>query len=274
MIAKRKKTWDRIVIGAFLSVPILASIISTIHIVHLFNLGNPSWMSVFLAITFEVGSIASFMALSVLAKIKKGMVWFIFVVLFLMQLIGNVYFSFEYVNNQLSVTGSWLANFVELMKPICNFEEFSTYKFLLAILIGTPIPMVSLAFLKSLVDYLKVDDDESLGVVNQIVNNHSGLSEKVEPENLSNDAKDIAPQDKAPHFDAATEEVQDEVETHPPDSTQHFDVAEDVQSEQTPILPENVIDLKGNRTAEEMAQMRRFFEDDDETALYQNPNNP
>ena len=155
---KDKKNWNKIIVGSFLSVPILASIISTLHIVHFFSIGNPDWMSYFLAITFEIGSIASFVALSVLDKIKKGMVMFIFAILFFMQLVGNVYFSFEYVNIKLATDPGWMGTFIELIKPIFDAENPSTYKFILAMVIGIPIPLVSLSFLKSLVDYLKVED--------------------------------------------------------------------------------------------------------------------
>lgn len=148
----------KVIVASFLAVPILASIISTLHITHFFSLGNPDWMSYFLAITFEVGSIASFVALSVLDKIRKGMVLFIFFVLFILQLAGNVYFSFEYINIKLSQDPAWMNTFIELFKPIYDTDESSTYKFILAMVIGMPIPLVSLSFLKSLVDYLKVDE--------------------------------------------------------------------------------------------------------------------
>ncbi len=154
------KTNRKIIVGAFLSVPILASIISTLHIVQYLMLGNPGWMSIFLSVTFEVGSIASFLALSVIDRIKKTMIIFIFLILFLMQVIGNVYFSFDYCGIKIHEIGSWLNTFVELMKPIFAFEDQNTYRFLLSLLIGLPVPLVSLAFLKSLTDYLSPDDKE------------------------------------------------------------------------------------------------------------------
>lgn len=159
MLTSNKEKWSKLIVASFLSVPILASIISTLHIVHYLNLGNPDWMSYFLSVTFEVGSIASFVALSVLDKLKKGMVLFIFFILFLMQLMGNVYFSFEYINIKLLANPEWMGSFIELIRPIYDADDKSTYKFILAMIIGVPIPLVSLSFLKSLVDYLKVDED-------------------------------------------------------------------------------------------------------------------
>ena len=175
-----------IVTIAFLLTPIIASIISGIHIVHFFALGNPDWMSYFLAITFEIGSIASFIALSVMDRIKKSMVIFIFVILFFMQLIGNVYFSLEYVNQQLAINSSWLSTFSEMCHPLFGDIEQSTYKFILAITIGVPIPLVSLSFLKSLVDYLNVD------AVNLNINSAIPESISSEPVIINNKSEEIS----------------------------------------------------------------------------------
>ncbi len=160
MINNKSKHWNNLIIGSFLAVPIFCSFISTLHLVHFFNLGNPDWMSYFLAIVFEIGSVASFVALSVLDKIKKGMVMFIFTILFVLQLVGNIFFSFQYINLQLAVDPAWMNTFIELSKPLFDVEDPSTYKFILSLLIGVPIPLVSLLFLKSLVDYLKVDEKQ------------------------------------------------------------------------------------------------------------------
>lgn len=148
------------IIAAFLAVPIMASIISTLHLVHLFLLGNPDAMSYFLSVAFEIGSVASFAALAVLHRLKKGMVILIFIVLFFMQLVGNVYYSFEYVNRMLLENPTWLASFTELLSPLFGKLAPATYKFILAIIIGVPIPLVSVSFLKSLVDYLQVSDED------------------------------------------------------------------------------------------------------------------
>ena len=78
----------KIVTICFLAVPVLSSLISTIHIITFFGLGNMSWMAIVLALAFEIGSIASLMTLTVLDKINKMVVWFIFFVLVIMQMLG------------------------------------------------------------------------------------------------------------------------------------------------------------------------------------------
>lgn len=146
---------------AFLAVPVIASIISTFHLYIFFGLGDPHWMSAGLAIAFEAGSIGSFVALSVLDKLRKNMIYFIFSILFVMQIAGNIYGVFDFVNTQLVTHPTWLASFAELLTPLFGKMDPATYKFILAVLIGVPIPLVSLSFLKSLVDYLKIDSGES-----------------------------------------------------------------------------------------------------------------
>jgi len=44
------------IIGSFVTLYLLVSIISTIHVVDFFKLSNPMWLAVSLAIGFEVGA--------------------------------------------------------------------------------------------------------------------------------------------------------------------------------------------------------------------------
>ena len=155
----RQKNIDKKLLYVFLSVPLLSSIMSAIHLIRMVSLGNPMAMAIALAITFELGSIVSFVALSksILRKLKKEMLIFIFIVLFLLQAFGNVYSSFDYIHVKLISTPMWLDSFREMF---FNVMDVTTTKLFLAILIGIPIPIISLVLLKSAIDYFSVDDDE------------------------------------------------------------------------------------------------------------------
>lgn len=144
----------KIVIGTFLSVPAISSIISTIHLIDLFNLGNPTWLSILLAVTFELGSIASLLAISVIEKIKVGAIWFIFFILSGLQIIGNVYYSYSFTSDQLLSNPTFLTNFMDLFSFITG-DEMKDVKIFLSCIIGIPIPLIALFFLKSNIDYLK-----------------------------------------------------------------------------------------------------------------------
>lgn len=146
----------KIVIGSFLAVPVLSSLISTIHIITFFGLGNMSWMAIILALAFEIGSIASLMTLTVLDKVNRFAVWFIFFVLVVMQMLGNVYYTYDFISQAIVSNPQWIDSFIDLVEMMTMQKlEQRTTKFILSLLIGLPIPIISLAFLKSVSDYLK-----------------------------------------------------------------------------------------------------------------------
>ncbi len=161
MDLSKKSTIRKIVVGTFISVPILSSIISTIHLISLFDLGNYSWMSLIISAAFELGSIAAFLIPAVLKDIKRGMVYTIFAILALMQVVGNVFFSYDFVFNKLKIDRSYLDSFLAFLSNFGSFD-LSQVMLWLAIIIGAPIPLLSLFFLKSWIDYLKLDKEEKL----------------------------------------------------------------------------------------------------------------
>lgn len=146
----------KIVVGSFLAVPALSSLISTIHIVTFFGLGNMSWMSIILALAFEIGSIASLMTLAVLDKVNRFAVWLIFLLLVIMQMLGNVYYTYDFITKSMMSNPEWINSFIDLVEMMTMQKlEPRMSKFILSLLIGLPIPIISLAFLKSVSDYLK-----------------------------------------------------------------------------------------------------------------------
>ena len=147
----------------FLLVPFFSSMMSTFHLIDFVHLGNIISMSWLLALTVELGSLVSFVTISksVLRKIKKGYIVFIFGILFVLQAMGNVYSSFDYINQMLKIHPDWLASFMEMMSRI-YITDISTTKFILSLIIGLPIPLISLILLKSAVDYIYSPDDISI----------------------------------------------------------------------------------------------------------------
>ena len=97
------KILKKIIVISFILVPILSSIISTFHLIDLFQLGNPSYLSIALAVTIEIGSIASFLTLSILSRLNRAIVWTVFIILFFMQVVGNTYFSYEWLTEKWSM---------------------------------------------------------------------------------------------------------------------------------------------------------------------------
>lgn len=142
---KKGKFVHWFIIGTFVSLYLAVSVISTLHVIRFFELSNPYWLSVSLAIAFELGAAASLASLIVLDKMNKALVWSLFIVLTLFQSMGNVYYA--YVN--LHDFSGW----VELFDLVD--EELIYQKRILSMISGGILPFVALGFIKSLVDYIR-----------------------------------------------------------------------------------------------------------------------
>ena len=145
----KNKLVHRFIIGTFVSLYLLVSIISTIHVIEFFELSNPYWLAVSLAIGFELGAAASLASLIILDRMNKTLVWMLFGAITLMQMQGNMYYAFVHMEN--------FQGWSELFGLI---EEDIVYqKRVLSAVSGAILPLVALGFIKSLVDYIKPQSD-------------------------------------------------------------------------------------------------------------------
>ena len=166
-----KKSVSYFIIGTFVSLYLMVSVISTIHVIDFFKLSNPTWLAVSLAIAFEVGAAASLASLISLDKMNKGMVWGLFIILTLMQAMGNTYYAYTHLQN--------FQGWIELFGLV--EEELIYQKRILSIISGAVLPVVALGFIKSLVDYIKPEDDKNV-TVEEILVTESQVSEVVHEE--------------------------------------------------------------------------------------------
>jgi hypothetical protein len=145
----KTKATHYFIIGSFVTLYLLVSIISTIHVVDFFKLSNPTWLAVSLAIGFEVGAAASLASLIVLDKMNKSIVWGLFILLTAMQAMGNTFYAFSHLEN--------FTGWIELFG--LQEEDLIYQKRVLAIISGAVLPIVALGFIKSLVDYIKPEPE-------------------------------------------------------------------------------------------------------------------
>lgn len=141
----KNKLVHRSIIATFVSLYLLVSIISTIHVVEFFRLSNPQWLAISLAIAFELGAAASLASLVILDKMNRTLVWCLFGAITLMQMQGNMYYAFVHLENYQG--WSELFGIIE--------EEVVYQKRVLSAVSGAILPLVALGFIKSLVDYIK-----------------------------------------------------------------------------------------------------------------------
>jgi hypothetical protein len=137
------------IIWVFVTLYALVSTISTIHVVEFFKLSNPDWLAITLAIAFEVGAAASLASIIALKKMNKGIVWSLFILLTLMQAMGNTYYAYMHLANY--------QGWIELFGMV-DYEVIEQ-KRILSLVSGAVLPLVALGFIKSLVDYLRPEEN-------------------------------------------------------------------------------------------------------------------
>lgn len=142
---------ESIIRMAFL-VPILSvAIISISHVVEWYDLANPISWAIYLSIAIEIAALSSIAAASV--KVKGFSVWLVFIIVTLIQFIGNIYFSYT----EIDVLSKNFKDWAELTGPL--FESFSdiedtvAQRRLLAILEGGLLPLISLTCLHFFIKY-------------------------------------------------------------------------------------------------------------------------
>jgi hypothetical protein len=133
-------------------------IISISHVVSWYDLSNPFSWAIHLSLAIEIAAMSSISAASV--KIKGG-VWFIFVIVTLVQFIGNIFFCYKDTNIQSQDFKDW----VELTAPIFDLigsdvTDMVTQRRWLALLQGGLLPIISLASLHFFIKYGDMSEDK------------------------------------------------------------------------------------------------------------------
>jgi len=154
-----KKIWEWIKNNpnrAMFLVPILlVAAISISHVVTWYNIANPLNWAIYLSVAIEVGAMTALVAAT--NKIKGG-VWFMFGIVTLIQMIGNIFFSYKEIDPNGELFKSW----VELTGPMWELvgsdpTDIPSMKRWLAFLEGGLLPIISLTSLHFFVKYEKVD---------------------------------------------------------------------------------------------------------------------
>jgi hypothetical protein len=170
-----KKLTGYFIIGTFVTLYLLVSCISTIHVIDFFKLSNPTWLAISLAVAFEIGAAASLASLITLDKMNKGIVWSLFLILTAMQAMGNAYYAYVHLEG--------FQGWIELFGLVD--EDLIYQKRILSVVSGAILPIVALGFIKSLVDYIKPAEEAQLEVAevdNVVTQAEPAIVEETEPQ--------------------------------------------------------------------------------------------
>lgn len=258
---KENKLTRNFIIGTFVTLYVMVSIISTIHVIDFFRLSNPEWLAITLALSFEVGAAASLASIIALKKMNKSIVWVLFFTLTAMQAMGNAYFAYMHLKD--------FQGWIELFGLIDS--EVIEQKRILSIVSGAILPLVALGFIKSLVDYIKPDDsvntvnDQITDAVTQ-VNNEDILkaAEKIQTQKIWDKVAELREEGKLPT--PTQEDIEDEP-TALANSQYREQEVETIVDEIPEGEVEEPIELMEKRE-EALIEMMRL---DQENGLYEEP---
>jgi uncharacterized membrane protein len=220
----KNKLVHRSIIATFVSLYLLVSIISTIHVIEFFKLSNPEWLAISLAIGFELGAAASLASLVILDRMNKTLVWMLFGTITLMQMQGNMYYAFVHMEN--------FQGWSELFGLI---EEDVVYqKRVLSAVSGAILPLVALGFIKSLVDYIK-PESQAETIVEEVAKAEEKLVETKEEIYTQDDLEEMKEWDATLMDGLEEEQVAEDMEER--DEEHELDLAlnemvEDLQPEE------------------------------------------
>jgi len=135
-ISKYKET----LLKSCYSLPILFAIfISINHCIKWFEIANPHMFAVLLSIAVEVAAVSTLLAL-IFSKSSFN-VWITFIIVTFVQILGNVFFSFNFIDEHGQLFETW-QKFIKII--FSDDWTLDKSKFWLSVLIGSIVPLLSL----------------------------------------------------------------------------------------------------------------------------------
>jgi hypothetical protein len=146
-----QKNFKSLIYVAFL-VPILAvAFVSISHVTKWYGLSNPINWAVYLSVGIEIAALSALAAIS--AKMGNK-VYFPFIIVTVIQFIGNIFFAYQYID----ISSESFKDWIDLVDPLVSFMGVESgdivgHKRFLALFSGGMLPIISLSFLHMLVKF-------------------------------------------------------------------------------------------------------------------------
>jgi ABC-type multidrug transport system fused ATPase/permease subunit len=136
---------------AFVIPILLVAFVSISHVTSFYGLSNPFTWAIYLSVGIEIA------ALSALAAVSVNMgrfVYFPFLIVTFIQMLGNIFFSFTYIDETSQTFQDWISMVGGLFENMgIETTDLNTHKTVLAFLTGGLLPVISLTFAHMLVKF-------------------------------------------------------------------------------------------------------------------------
>lgn len=149
---------------AFVIPILLVAFVSISHVTSFYGLSNPITWAIYLSVGIEIA------ALSALAAVSVNMgrfVYFPFIIVTFIQMLGNIFFSFTYIDETSQTFQDWILMVGGLFENMgIEITDLNSHKTVLAFLTGGLLPVISLTFAHMLVKFTEknkevVEDDKT-----------------------------------------------------------------------------------------------------------------
>jgi len=141
----------KIIIFSFVIPILLVAFVSISHVTTFYELSNPLSWAIYLSVAIEIA------ALGALAGISANMGKFIYVpfgIVTVIQFIGNVFFSFTYIDETSDYFLSWVDLVSAIFEPMgIESGDIASHKRILSLFSGGLLPLISLTFAHMLVRF-------------------------------------------------------------------------------------------------------------------------
>lgn len=132
--------------------------VSVYHAIAFFSISNENWLAIILALAFEIGQAAVLFSLLV-NKSKKTMPWILMVVLTLVQVLGNVYSSYQYAAIH---SAEEIKYFTDSVLFYLQDPDPKVNQVMISYITGAILPIVALCMTSMIVDVSGVEKKEEV----------------------------------------------------------------------------------------------------------------
>ena len=146
----------KIMIVLFSTLYLAVGFVSTYHAISFFSMSNTGWLAVILAVAFEVGQAAVLFSL-LTSKTKKIMPWILMGVLTLVQVLGNVFSSYQYM---MINSTEQIKYFTDSVLFYLQDPDPKVNQVMISYITGAILPIVALCMTSMIVDVSEVKKPE------------------------------------------------------------------------------------------------------------------
>jgi hypothetical protein len=146
-----KRNLKSIIVTAFVIPILLVAFVSISHVTSFYGISNPFAWAVYLSVAVEIAALSALAGVSV--KLGK-FIYFPFLLVTFIQFVGNLFFSFSFIDEQSELFKQWMEMAGPLFEPMgIETTNTPTHKLILALFSGGLLPIISLTFAHMLVVY-------------------------------------------------------------------------------------------------------------------------